>query len=207
MLAVPILMLPSVLSLAYPDENPALNRAGGVMVAAYLIAALALEAVLRRLYQKASERSRSWVVGIVAAGLLLISASQNFYLVFNQFQTQYSQSAWNTSEIGAVIRQFSDTIGDDSQAWVIPYPHWVDTRLVGIHAVGYVKDFALWNTDIEATTDAPTPRLYIYKPEDEETYQILQELFPGGVVQQIDSAVDGRDFMLYYVLDKGQTTD
>ena len=86
---------------------------------------------------------------------------------------------------------------------MVPYPHWVDTRLVGIQAVGFVKDFALWQSDIQTTKDAPVPKLYIYKPEDEDTGEILQDLYPGGVVEQYDSSVDGRDFMLYYVLDDG----
>ena len=29
LLSIPLLMLPSILSLAFPDENPALNRAAG----------------------------------------------------------------------------------------------------------------------------------------------------------------------------------
>jgi hypothetical protein len=127
----------------------------------------------------------------------------NARLVFEDYYQQFKRNAWNTSEIGSVIRQFDDTIGDHQQVWVVPYPHWVDTRLVGIQAVGYVKDFALWSSDIQATVDAPVPKLYIYKPEDEDTSQILKDLYPHGFLEQFDSSVDGRDFMLYYVLDDG----
>lgn len=124
----------------------------------------------------------------------------NARLVFVDYYQQFKSQAWNTSEIGGVIRQFSDTIGDADHAWVVPFPHWVDTRLVGINAIGRVEDFALWPTDIPYTTGASVPKLYIYKPEDQETYQILQELYPGGVNERFESEVDGRDFMLYYVL-------
>jgi hypothetical protein len=99
-----------------------------------------------------------------------------------------------------VIRQFSDTIGDEDHAWVVPYPHWVDTRLVGINAVGRVADFALWPADIGTTFQASVPKLYIYKPEDEETFRILQELYPAGQTALYESDVEGRDFMLFYVL-------
>jgi hypothetical protein len=100
-----------------------------------------------------------------------------------------------------VIRQFSETIGDDNQAWVIPYPHWVDTRLIGIHAIDQVTDFALWPADIYLSEGEPPPKLFIYKPEDVETISILRDLYPSGIVRRYQSEVEGRDFMLYYVLE------
>jgi hypothetical protein len=42
LLAVPMLMLPSILSLAYPAENPAPNRAGGALVPVFVIVGLCL---------------------------------------------------------------------------------------------------------------------------------------------------------------------
>jgi hypothetical protein len=83
---------------------------------------------------------------------------------------------------------------------VIPSPHWVDTRLVGIQVVDYVRDYALWPSEIYRTESAPAPKLYIYKPDDEEAIQVLQELYPDGIIIRYQSEVDGRDFMLYYVL-------
>jgi hypothetical protein len=64
-----------------------------------------------------------------AAGILLItwSAAQNFDLVFNQYQRNYELSAWNTSEIGQVIRDFSGSLGNSESAFVLAYPYWVDT--------------------------------------------------------------------------------
>ena len=75
---------------------------------------------------------------------------------------------------------------------MVPYPHWVDTRLVGIHAVQQVKDYALWR-------DIAPPKLYIYRPDDLDTYDVLQNRYPDGINVIYTSAVDGRDFMLYYV--------
>ena len=43
LLSIPLLAMPSILSLAFPGENPALNRAGGAYVTAFVIAGLALE--------------------------------------------------------------------------------------------------------------------------------------------------------------------
>jgi 4-amino-4-deoxy-L-arabinose transferase-like glycosyltransferase len=198
---IPLLMLPSILSIAFPAENPSLNRSGGAIIPVFIIIALAMESLAVNLEKRFSGRRGVWISRGAILLLIVISISQNYRLVFEDYFQQFKMSAWNTSEIGSVIRQFDDTIGDDNQVWVIPYPHWVDTRLVGIHSVGYVKDFALWQSDIQATADAPLPKLYIFKPDDEGTHQILQELYPRGVLDQYDSSVDGRDFMLYYVLD------
>lgn len=203
LLMIPLLMLPSVLSIAFPAENPSLNRSGGAIIPVFLIVAFAVENLLVNLKEKFQKKRGLWISRAVLLILVIISMQGNARLVFEDYYQQFKRSAWNTSEIGSVIRQFDDTIGDDSQVWVIPFPHWVDTRLVGIHAVGYVEDFALWQSDIQATSDAPLPRLYIFKPEDEETQHILEELYPGGVVNRYDSSVEGRDFMLYYVLDDG----
>lgn len=203
LLMIPVLMLPSVLSIAFPSENPSLNRTGGALIPVFLIVAIAAENLAVNLKEKFSGRWGLWLSRGMVLLLAVISMSQNARLVFVDYYQQFKKSAWNTSEIAGVIRQFDETIGNSGQAWVVPYPHWVDTRLVGIQAVGYVKDFALWQTDIQTTSGAPLPRLYIFKPEDEETYQILQGLYPGGIVDQFDSSVDGRDFMLYYVLVDG----
>jgi hypothetical protein len=203
LLMIPILILPSVLSIAFPAENPSLNRSGGAIIPVFIIIAFGIENLRLNLKEKFSTRWGDWISWAVVLMLAVISVRENYRLVFEDYYQQFKMNAWNTSEIGSVIQQFDATIGDESDAWVIPYPHWVDTRLVGIQAVGYVKDFALWQSDIESTTDAPVPKLYIYKPEDEETQQILQDLYPEGVVSRYDSAVDGRDFMLYYVLGEG----
>lgn len=200
LLMIPVLMLPSILSLAFPAENPSLNRSGGAIIPVFLIIAFAAENLLVNIKDKFPGK---WGIWISRAALVLLAAfsmRENARLIFVDYYQQFKIKAWNTSEIGGVIRQFSDTIGDENQAWVVPYPHWVDTRLVGINAVGYVTDYALWNNDIHHTIDEPTPKLYIYKPEDQETFQILQDLYPEGILAQFDSSVDGRDFILYYVL-------
>ena len=60
LVSVPLLMLPSILSLAFPDENPSLNRTGGAIIPVFLIAALALEGLLTGLYRRANTR---WGIG------------------------------------------------------------------------------------------------------------------------------------------------
>ncbi len=47
LLSIPILMLPSILSLAFPAENPNLYRTGGVIVPAFLMVGLALDGLMK----------------------------------------------------------------------------------------------------------------------------------------------------------------
>jgi len=89
-LSIPLLMLPSILSLAFPIENPTANRAAGAMVPVFLIAAIALESILRRVKESQLPKygnRLSWGLGIV---LVWLSASLNFGLTFNTFAKQYN---------------------------------------------------------------------------------------------------------------------
>ncbi len=82
LVSIPILLLPSILSLAFPTENPSLNRTGGAVVPTFLIAALALDGFITTL--AAGHRRKLWAYA--ATGILLLwSASQNYDLVFHQF--------------------------------------------------------------------------------------------------------------------------
>ncbi len=188
------------LSLAFPDENPSLNRTGGAIIPVFIIIAIAIQNLVTNINSNIPGRTGKWISTGIVLVLAGFSMQTNARLVFVDYYQQFRSRAWNSSEIGAVIKQFSDTFGDEDHAWVVPYPHWVDTRLVGIHAVDQVRDFALWQTDIPGTEMAAAPKLYIYKPDDEETYQILRDLYPDGIIARFESEVDGRDFMLYYVL-------
>ncbi len=200
LLLIPLLLLPSILSIAFPDENPSLNRSSGAIIPVFIIIAIAVENLIINLKANIPGRAGKWV----STGILLVlagfSMQTNARLVFVDYYQQFKSKAWNTSEIGGVIEEFADTIGDEDHAWVVPYPHWVDTRLVGIHAVEQVRDFALWQTEIPGTEMAAAPKLYIFKPDDEDTYQILRDLYPDGISERYESEVEGRDFMLYYVL-------
>ena len=200
LLLVPLLMLPSILSIAFPDENPSLNRSGGAIIPVFIIIAIAVENLMINIKQNVPGKVGKGLSAAIVIVLAGFSMQSNAQLVFVDYFQQFQTKAWNTSEIGGVIDQFAGTIGDADHAWVVPYPHWVDTRLVGIHAVGQVRDFALWPADINRTETAAAPKLYIFKPEDEETYQILQDLYPDGIIERFVSEVEGRDFMLYYVL-------
>jgi hypothetical protein len=215
LLAVPLLQLPSILSLAFPHENPALNRAAGAMVPTFLIVAVALDGLLAgigRCFEPAAsspkgEGSRmnrwagialTWVLVLVLAGW---SSFQNFDLVFNQFSQQYTAGTWNSSEMGAVIKYFGLTYGSTDNTWIVPYPYWVDTRLPGVWAGIPNRDFAVWPEHFNDTLDVQGPKLFIVDVEDATSMDQLQVLYPNGVFNRFVSKTkqEGKDFMIFFV--------
>jgi hypothetical protein len=209
LVSVPLMLLPSTLSLAFPGENPSLNRPSGAIVPVFLLVAYSLDGAMRAI-ERYSSRATSipqsgggrrgvvtaWALAVV---LFLMSAGQNYALVFNQFNSQYRAGTWNSSEIGAVVRDFADEMGSPGQAWVIPYPHWVDTRLVGVGAGYGPRDFALAQEDIPQTVTVPAPKLYIVKEDDTATLDMLERLYPAGALSLYPSATPGKDFWTFLV--------
>ncbi len=199
LLALPVLMLPSTLALAFPQENPAPNRAGGAGIVVFVIAALALEAILRAVRQQVSGKAGLRMAGILGSVLLLAAVGHNYSMTFTQFPAQYVTGTWNTSEMGAVIEQFADTVGSQEQAWVVAYPYWADTRLVGINAGFPAADFAIDSADLDLTRDVSSPKLFLLKLEDQPSLDLLRVMYPDGALSTYISSVPTHNFYIYYV--------
>lgn len=205
LLAIPILMLPSTIVIAFPKENPAPNRASGTMVVVFLIAALALEALLRGIKEKAGPKYGIRAASYIGIFVLFFAAVQNYGLLFNKYSAQYIQNSWNYSELGAVIDNFIDTVGHPDQAWVVPFPHWVDTSLVAISAGYPGKDIALWPDQIATTLEIPGPKIFLFKIDDIEAMTALQEVYPDGALSPYHSKYIpdveniSKDFFIFFV--------
>ena len=199
LVSVPLFMAPSILSLAFPAENPSLNRAGGAYISVFILAAIGLEGFLSSFRRLSNTRTATVMVGILGVVLIGWSASNNNYLVQTKYDNQFMEGAWNTSQIGAVIRGFADSTGTPDSAYVIPYPYWVDTRLVGINAGYPTKDYALARDKLSTTLENPLAKLFIFKPEDKETEADLQKLYPSGTEVLHTSIYEGKDFMVFSV--------
>ncbi len=199
LLLVPLLMMTSILSLAFPDENPSLNRSGAAIIPVFIIAAFGLDAILRTFLDRAATRGAKFRVGMMAAAILIIAAVSNYQLIFVRYSQQYNRGAWNTSEIGRVISDFAGSQGSLDTAYVIPYPHWVDTRLVGINAGYPGKDYALWADQIETTLAESRAKLFIFHPADSDAANKLEAIYPAGVLYRYHADLEGKDFMLYFV--------
>ncbi len=201
LICIPLLQLPSTLSLAFPAENPSLNRAAAAFIPAILILAIGLDGLLKSIESRRNRATGIALAWVVTLGLAGWSSYNNYDLVLNQYGTEFRQGAWNTSEIADVIRQFAQVNGTVEDAWVVPYPYWVDTRLVGDWLNLPDKDFALWPQDFPMTQKIEAAKLFILKPEDTDDLGLLEQLYPQGILSTFHSAVvnAGKDFLVLSV--------
>lgn len=199
LLAIPLLMLPSILSLAFPNENPNLYRTGGAMVPVFLLVGIALDGLMSAFESGLGRKWGSRLAWAVALLLVAWSSRQEYDLLFNKYNEQYTRSAWNTSEMGAVIKDFSATFGRPENAWLMGYPHWADTRLIALNAGTPLRDYALFIDGLPATKEVPGAKLFIVHPQDEAAQEALRQTYPDGWLQRYVSKVETKDFLIYIV--------
>jgi hypothetical protein len=200
LVSIPLLMLPSILALAFPIENPSQSRAGGAIVPIFLITAIAFESLMRLLWQRARSNSNKALVLALALVLILISAQGNYHLALEEYPQGYALSSWNTREMGEVVSDFTDSFGSVDNVWVIAKAYWVDTRLVAINA-GYVgRDFQLWPDNLETTLDNEGSKLFLLKADDVDAMTRLRTLYPQGFVTYHTSENPDHDFIAYLAI-------
>ncbi len=196
LVSIPILLMPSVLSLAFPGENPSLNRTGGAAVAVFVVSGLALDGFVSSL---GADKRRAVIAYGLTGLLFAASAYQNYGLVFQTFDKSFKLGAWNTSEMGALISDFREKYGTTDSVWIVPFPHWVDTRLPGVWAGIPNRDFALWPQDFAKTIAVRGPKMIIYRLDDLQTETSLKQLYPHGTYIRYTSSYPGKDFMVLMI--------
>jgi Dolichyl-phosphate-mannose-protein mannosyltransferase len=199
LLSLVMLLMPSVLSLAFPGENPSSSRAGGAAPLAMLVAALPLALVGVNLGRDWGYWGRRLAAGL---GLLAVATSGalTYQWYFVQYDAQYRASAWNSREMAAVIQAFVGRGGDLRHAYHIGYPHWVDTRAIAINAGDITWRNGITDVNqVRAHTDDPAAKLYLVHPNDAASLGLLQALFLGGHASIYSSKTPGKDFVMFEV--------
>ncbi len=201
LLSIPMLLLPSVLALAFPDENPALNRAAMALVPVFLISGLTLDTLVRTV------RARLGAVSAVAlAGVLVVwSAGLNYDLVFHQYRSSYDAAAWNTLEMGRTVAAFVASGGSEQSAWMVSYKDWADGRLVGINAGFPLRDCSILPQRLSSTLSDRRAQLFLLSPQDSDGLAILRRLYPQGVTQICHARVPTREYVAFHVAASGLT--
>lgn len=198
LISIPLLMLPSILSLAFPDENPNLYRTGGAMVPVFLLVGLALDGVMSAVEKSLGKRQGSRLAWLLMLTLVFFAARQEYTLVFRDFQDNYRLSAWNYREMGQAVRDFGATFGSPETTWIMGYPHWADTRLVAINAGNPTRDLAMFVERLPETLTDPRAKLFIVHPLDQAGLEALFQFYPRGWVQTYYSSVPTKDFLIFF---------
>lgn len=194
--AVLILLLPSTLAIAFPEENPSVVRAGGVAPFVMIFAALPLA-----LWRRSFTHLRSRTLGDVLTGLVLLAmVLVNFQLYFVRYGDQYRKAAWNSTEIAGSLREFALEHNDWEHIYIVSAPHWVDHRAVGIHLGNFdFNSHLIENKEtLKKQVQDPAAKMYALKNQNEETLQYLIELYPNGLAQRMESQTPGRSFIAFY---------
>jgi hypothetical protein len=214
LLSIPLLQLPSTLALAFPEENPALNRMSASFVPAFILVAIALDTIMSSLSNSSKDNGiqegvvpgpsspRSGFAVILALGLFVGALFNNYDLIFNQYEKQFKLSNWNTRDMGLLMKDFIDKGGSPDQAWVVPFPYWADTRLPLFWAETiYRGESSIDPAQLAATVDMPGAKLFIVNVNDSANLESLQALYPDGVTTIYQAEVPSKNFYVFRVSD------
>jgi hypothetical protein len=197
-LAIPILLLPSILALALPSENPSLTRASAAIPVVFLVAALALLVFADFLHRRFTPRW-GWIAGIFVSLLVGFGAVQNLDLTLGKFPDVYRQNCENASEVGSLIKSFAGIENSFDAVHIIPYPYWVDGRLVSIYAGQPKMNFEIHAKDLAKYSTAGKMTIFVLYAKDSESLNALRTKFPLGSWKTIPSAYPGKDFVTFLV--------
>jgi hypothetical protein len=197
--AIPLLMLPSILSIAFPAENPSLNRTSAAIVPIFIVIALFLDGVvasIERAWQSAKGLVAAWGLAVL---LIAFSCWQNYDLVFRQYDQQYRAFDWNSTEMGGLVREFLDSGNTIQQVFVLEYPYWVDSRLIAIAAGHPETDPIIKREQLFYTVKTHHPLMFLVHQDDLASLEILTLLYPQGILNRYTSDMPRHDFLVYVV--------
>lgn len=200
LLAIPVLLLPSTLALAFPIENPSLHRSGAAIPVVFIFVAFTLRLLLdygRKAFGESWGRALG--VGLVTL-LFLISAQENWNILFVRYAQQYKSSVQNSPELGEEVRAWADSVGDWDTVVVKAFPYWVDTRAVGYYAgqPGW-NNVALEINQLDDLVNDPRPKLYILHEKDADAIAFLRKTYPDGNLTFHPSEYQDKNFLTYFV--------
>jgi Dolichyl-phosphate-mannose-protein mannosyltransferase len=198
-LSVPLLMIPSILSIAFPTENPALNRPSAAIIPIFIVIAIFLDGIMFSMEQAWQNRTGTFAAWSLTVLLIAFSCWQNYDLVFRQYVQQYGRYDWNSTEMGGVVRKFLDSGNTIQQVFILEYPYWVDSRLISIAAGHPEINPIIKPEELFHTVKTPPPLIFLVNQNDLSTLETLTMLYPQGILNRYTSDTPRHDFLVYYV--------
>lgn len=202
LLALPVLLLPSLLALGWPQENPSVVRAGGMLPPLMVVAALPLGTLMERIAGWGRGRAGGAIGAAVGGGAMVVLvvwiAFLNARIYFGPYAREYDARSWNSTEVAALILDHEAAIGGVNHAYIASWPHWIDSRNVAFNLGHPEWDSVLANPRVLfGRPPLPyEPRLVVMHPDDRATRQLLTRIWPGARVREVESRVDGKQFVV-----------
>jgi len=199
LLGLPVLLLPSSLSLAFPIENPSANRSSVAIPLVFTLVGLAPGLLLGAARRTGSRLA--WTAVVLGLILLLGAAGYlNYRSYFMDYAVQYDTYAWNASELAQVMKSFAATCGGLDQAYIAPWPFFLDREAVAFELMNWG-----WYNLLNDLTGLPEQaallgnKLYLVHLSDQESLARLRETYPQAQVRRYWSRMPGHDFWIVFV--------
>jgi 4-amino-4-deoxy-L-arabinose transferase-like glycosyltransferase len=194
-----VMLLPTVLALRFPDQNPSFARASGAVPLAMTLPALGLYALGSGL-RRALPRVTGLVAAVLAVGVVAAAvAAINFRAYFDDYDKSYSAHVPNASEVAGVISDWARENGGIENAYLKVSPYWLDTRAVAIDLgdLGWNKTNVLFEMEQASPQLSKSgPLLYVLHLQDADALAWLRVHYPTGVAQTVMTP-SGRPFMSF----------
>jgi hypothetical protein len=192
-----VLTLPSTLAIAYPNENPSLNRAGTAIPVVFLLVGLAYAHVGRGLWRERLAL-RTTGLAILASGAFA-SARLNARAYFDELGVAYSALIEHSMEIAEVIRRNAANGIPIGQQYLLAVDYWVDGRNIALD----LEDPKWADTNNIPSPKVPNlaarPLAFIYRSSDTARQAALERLYPGGTNRLMPQSHPDRNFSVYVV--------
>jgi 4-amino-4-deoxy-L-arabinose transferase-like glycosyltransferase len=199
LVAVFVLLLPSTLAIAFPNENPSNIRGSSVIPVVLLLVSLPAYVVAKQVVN-ALRGGLGVLLVVVLGGLMLWQATRlNFQSYFVDYDQHYRRSSWNATDMARVIESFGDMYGGIYNAYLICTPYWIDGWGVSL----MLQDITWDNFLFKGSEVLPPPAdsrntLYIFNPVNTEAEQRLREFYPTGQLMRFQASIPHKDFMIYF---------
>ncbi len=207
-----IMLMPTILSLAHPEANPSNSRALGAAPVVYLVAALPIAIIARKLLHCFPGRAGKILALALCAGIILLANGRNAETYFDRYAPAYIGPSFPHSEAGSILRGFIESDGAPGNAFSVGFPFWWDYRALGIVA-GYplwpndgapiewlpqkLADARRRGDDLQLAPDRDL--LFFVNARDQASLGQLREMFPEGRQTLIQSYHPEDQFFLYRV--------
>lgn len=194
-LAILIMLLPSALAIAAPNENPSTTRASGALPLVFFLVSFGVAAV----YTAASDlipRDMRRLFATVGAGVLIGAVyPYSSWVLFEPYRIIYFQSWHPISQAGDIMRGFAESGGSYGNTWILSFRYWWDFRAIAIEAGLRPNTWVNGDVALEALPgrmqeaqggvtryplDVNKDLLFFYHKEDAAAEATFKAWFPQG---------------------------
>jgi hypothetical protein len=202
-LAGAVLLLPSALSIAFPDENPSAARLGVVAPLVFAVVGIGADRPFSLVAGRMSSLRRRALAAVLTLALaagLAAAAAANYRSYFRAFDGEYRAFVPNAREVAAAIRTVTDRGIRLDDVYLVGFPHWVDSRNVGFE-LGAPEWWRTHTVQPGAPVRVPSrgPLALVVHELDSERAAQIRSQFPGAIRLRAHSELPGKSFDVYLV--------